>query len=346
MKRRVKVAILFGGKSAEHEVSIQSAKNVYKALDKKKYNVTLVRIDTAGKWYLYPEKQLLESSFSKKTSIRVTGKEISLQKTSIDVVFPVLHGPYGEDGSMQGLLKIIGIPFVGPSVLGSAIGMDKDVSKRLLRDANIPIADFLVFRKGDEIVFNDVSKQLGTPFFVKPANLGSSIGVKKVKKEDQFIDAINQAFLYDNKLIIEKYIDGREIECSVLGNDNPKASMAGEIIPSHEFYDFEAKYIDEKGAVLKIPADLTKHQMQTVKDLAVKSFKILCLEGMARVDMFMTKEGKLYINEINTIPGFTNISMYPKLWEVSGLSYKKLIDNLISLAIERFDKEQMLKNTI
>lgn len=319
MKKKIRVAVLFGGKSAEHEVSIESAKNVIKSLDLNKYDVIPVEIDKYGKG------------------------DLTLQ--NIDVVFPVLHGPFGEDGSMQGFLKVSEIAFVGSGVLGSAIGMDKDVTKRLLRDAGLPIGKFLVFENKEVPDFSKVKRALGLPVFIKPANLGSSVGVAKVKNVEEFEKAVKEAFLYDTKIIIEEYIKGREIECSVLGNEEPQASVPGEIIPTHEFYDYNAKYIDADGAKLKIPAELSEDKIREVQELAVKAFKVLCLEGMARIDFFLTDSKKLYLNEPNTIPGFTNISMYPKLWEASGLSYSKLIDKLILLALQKHKKQLELKTS-
>lgn len=355
-KRKIRVGILFGGKSVEHEVSIASAKNVYEALDKNKYEIDLIGISKEGLWHRFlpshlvslPQRDIdhLLSSIGK--IIKRDSKHFypSGPLDKIDVIFPVLHGAQGEDGIIQGFLKLLNIPFVGAGVLGSAIGMDKDVMKRLLRDAGLPIAKFLVFQKNEKVEFEKVVKQLGFPFFVKPANLGSSVGVSKVHKKNEFSKAIDDALQYDKKILIEEYIKGREIECSVLGNENPIASIAGEIIPQHEFYDYHAKYIDEKGALLKIPADIPKEVLEQIQSFAIRAFKILCCEGMARVDFFLTKKCKICINELNTIPGFTKISMYPKLWEASGISYAKLIDKLITLALERFDKEQKFKTSI
>lgn len=319
--KKIRVAVLFGGKSAEHEVSLQSAKNVIKSMDPQKYEIVEVMIGKDGQW----QEELLDGA---------------------DVVFPVLHGPYGEDGSMQGFLKIKNLPFVGPGVLGSAVAMDKDVAKRLLREAGLPIAKFLVIKKSEEVSFEDIKNELGLPFILKPANMGSSIGVAKVKSEEDFRTALENAFAYDTKVIAEEYIDRRELECSVLGNDDPQASVPGEIIATHELYDYEAKYIDENGAALIIPADLPAEKTKELQDLAIKTFKALCLEGMARIDFFMDPDNKLYINEANTIPGFTNISMYPKLWEASGVGYSELVDKLIELAMERFEREKKLKSTI
>jgi D-alanine-D-alanine ligase len=238
-----------------------------------------------------------------------------------------------------------GIPFVGADVLGSAIGMDKDVMKRLLKEAGIETAKCIVLRdyEKNSVSYDKVTESLGLPFFVKPANAGSSVGVSKVKNEEDFNKAIKEAFLYDRKILIEEFIQGREIECSVLGNDAPIASLPGEIIPRHEFYSYEAKYIDEFGADLDVPAKLDPETIQRVQETAVAAFRALCCEGMARVDFFLEKSGRLLINEINTIPGFTKISMYPKLWQVTGLSYKDLLDKLIELAVERHSKLQKIE---
>lgn len=363
MKNKIKVAIIFGGRSAEHEVSIQSAKNVYNSLDKNKYEIILIGIDRRGRWLLnQPAQLLLTSSNPKLARLNKSSKQVLLvQKNrsaklvsvsnnqnmgSVDVAFPVLHGPYGEDGTIQGMLKLLNIPFVGASVLGSALGMDKDAMKRLLNHAGIPTAKFLVFQHNQPIKFNAVVRKIGLPFFIKPANLGSSVGITKVKSEKEFKKAVKEAFTFDSKILIEEYIEGREIECSVLGNENPVASIPGEILPTHEFYSYSAKYIDENGAILKAPADLPKKLVKKVQELAIKTFKTLCCEGMARVDFFLKENGEVIVNEINTIPGFTNISMYPKLWEASGISYTKLVDRLIQLALERFKRDRELKTSI
>lgn len=357
-RRKIRVGILFGGRSAEHEVSLRSAKNVYEALDKEKYDPVLIGIDKRGKWLLEDRSRfLLENGNTKQEE---KGESVALVPQSdgaitnferpsagekIDVVFPVLHGTFGEDGTVQGLLKLANIPFVGAGVLGSAVGMDKDVAKRILRDAGIPIAKFKTFREKDEISFDAVSDDLGMPVFVKPANLGSSVGVSKVRDKEEFDRAVREAFAYDRKILIEEYIKGREIECAVLGNENPVASLPGEVVPKREFYSYEAKYIDEDGAALEIPAKLPEETVRRVQDMAVRAFKALECEGMARVDFFLKENGDLFVNEINTIPGFTSISMYPKLWEVSGISYSELVDRLIMLAIERFEKESRLKTS-
>lgn len=350
MTKKIKIAIIFGGKSAEHEVSIQSAKNIVSALDKNKYEPVLIYVDKFGQWFLNDsQKNLLEASLqdNAKTLASLKNQPIPFASTTqtIDVVFPILHGTYGEDGTMQGMLKLMNLPFVGCSVLSSAIGMDKDVMKRLLKEAKIPVAKFLVFRSPSDktLTYDNVKQKLGEIFFVKPANAGSSVGVSKVKNEEDFKKAVHEAFQYDNKIIIEEFIKGREIEVSVLGNENPIASVPGEITPTHEFYSYEAKYLDENGAILKIPAELPKDMIKKIQKLAIKTYQTLCCEGLSRVDMFLTSSGKVYVNEINTLPGFTKISMYPKLWEASGISYSDLLDKLIQLAREKFKNEANLK---
>lgn len=367
MDRKIRVGVLFGGRSAEHEVSLQSARSVIDALDHDRYEVVLIAIDKSGQWVLNEATRfLLEADNPKliKLNQGVANPRVALmpgekseqlisvsagsrQPGPIDVIFPVLHGTYGEDGTVQGLLKLADLPFVGAGVLGSAVGMDKDVMKRLLRDAGLPVAKFLVChrKEKDRISFEYVVKELGLPLFVKPANLGSSVGVVKVKSEADFNTALDEAFEYDNKILFEEFVPGREIECSVLGNDDPIASVPGEIIPQHEFYSYEAKYIDENGAILKVPAELSPDLIADVQHLAVETFKTCCCEGMARVDFFLKDNGQFIINEINTIPGFTKISMYPKLFEASGIPYKELVDRLIGLAIERFERDSRLKTS-
>lgn len=321
MKRKIKVGILYGGKSAEHEVSLLSARNVVDALDRKKHTPVLLKIDKRGRWEKPPE------IFFKK----------------VDVVFPILHGPLGEDGAVQGLLKLAGIPFIGADVLGSAIGMDKDVMKRLLLEAKLPIGPFRVLKKNEVWPsYQALIKTFGRTLFVKPANAGSSVGVSKAKDAKSFRRAVALAFKFDNKIIVEQALAAREIECAVLGNDDPIVALPGEVIPNQEFYSYEAKYLDENGARVEIPARLTKQQIKTVQGLAKKVFQTLEAASLARVDFFLTQEGKWYVNEINTIPGFTNVSMYPKAFEASGISYVKLIERLITLALERFEQNQKL----
>ncbi|MGI0119757.1 D-alanine--D-alanine ligase [Zooshikella sp. RANM57] len=360
--KKINVAIIFGGKSAEHEVSLQSARNVYKAIDKEKYNPILIGIDKSGKWLLNEDSSfLINADNPQLISLNASQHPITLvpecngqicstlnqqHVNTIDVAFPILHGPLGEDGTVQGFLKLANIPFVGSSVLGSAVGMDKDVMKRLLRDAGIPIAKFLTLHVSDEQPsFETLVQHFGLPLFIKPANMGSSIGVHKVKNESDYQHALKDAFSFDVKVIIEEYIEGREIECAVLGNQHPITSTVGEIITNHEFYGYETKYIDENGATIEIPAQLSDDTLNQAREVALRTFKVLSCEGLGRVDMFLTASGKIFVNEINTMPGFTQISMYPKLWEASGISYPALIDKLIQLALERHEQSKRLKNS-
>ena len=360
--KKITVGILFGGKSAEHEVSLQSAKNVFDAIDKSKYEPILIGIDKSGQWLLNQQSEfLLNTSNPKLIKLNQASDQVALapqsngqianlsQGTSnlkIDVVFPILHGPFGEDGTVQGLLKLANIPFVGAGVLGSAIGMDKDIMKRLLREANLAIGKFISLKASDSIPnYEDIKNKLGNPFFIKPANMGSSIGISKIHNEAEYLSGLKNAFVFDTKIIIEEFIKGRELECAVLGNDNAQASVVGEIIASHEFYSYEAKYIDEKGASLEIPAKIPATTAELIRNTALKVFKVLNCEGLARVDFFLKENGSIIVNEINTMPGFTKISMYPKLWEASNISYTDLIDRLIQLAIERFNTESKIQSS-
>jgi len=339
--RKINVGILCGGKSAEHEVSLQSAKNVIEAIDREKYNPILIAIDKTGKWFLRDSANfLLYANDPKRICLSEDNSspayiENLKAEEKIDVIFPILHGPFGEDGTVQGLLKLANIPFVGSDVLGSAIGMDKDVMKRLLRDAEIPICDFLVLKSSKPVPnFKIISEKMGLPFFLKPANMGSSIGVYKIHDEKEYLEGLKNAFLYDNKVIIEEFVKGRELECAVLGNDDPIVSIIGEITSSHDFYSYYAKYIDENGAVLTIPANIPVETAKRIQELAIKTFQTLEAKGLSRVDFFLKEDGTILINEINTMPGFTKISMYPKLWSASGIQYSELIDRLITLALE------------
>jgi len=354
--KRLTVGIIFGGKSAEHEVSLQSAKNVYDAIDRGRFDPVLIGIDKNGVWRSTGGSlSLLNSGDPRLISLSAEGEPVTLAPAcagllsgkagaaapgeapppKLDVIFPILHGPLGEDGTVQGLLKLAGVPFVGSGVLGSAVSMDKDVMKRLFRDAGLPIGKFLAVKSCEKLPsYAEITKLLNNPFFVKPANMGSSVGISKVKNEADYANAVKEAFKYDEKIIIEEFIPGREIECAVLGNENPIASVPGEIIPTHEFYSYNAKYVDENGARLEIPAPLDADCQKRVQDLAIKAFQTLCCEGLSRVDFFLKENGEVLINEINTIPGFTKISMYPKLWEASGIGYTELITRLIELALE------------
>jgi D-alanine-D-alanine ligase len=349
VNNRLTVGIIFGGKSAEHEVSLQSAKNVYEAIDRGRFDPVLIGIDKNGVWRSTGGSlSLLNSSDPRRISLNAEGDPVTMMPASagvlsthaanslkLDVIFPILHGPLGEDGTVQGLLKLAGVPFVGSGVLGSAVGMDKDVMKRLLRDAGLPIGKFLTFRHSEKLPpFAEVKAALGSPLFVKPANMGSSVGISKVRNEEEYENAVKEAFKYDVKIIIEEFIQGREIECAVLGNENPAASIPGEIIPTHEFYSYDAKYLDENGARLEIPAKIDVDCQKRVQELAIKVFQTLCCEGLSRVDFFLKENGEILINEINTMPGFTKVSMYPKLWEASGIGYTELISRLIELALK------------
>lgn len=363
--QKIKVAVIFGGRSAEHEISLQSAKNVIESLDKDRFDPVLIGIDRTGRWFLN-EKSIHLLNTDNTTMIQMADQknEIALTPTginsklininnntdisNIDVIFPVLHGPFGEDGTIQGLAKMANIPCVGAGIPGSAIGMDKDIMKRLLRDAGIQTAKFITMTKDTKksYAYNLIVKQLGKDFFVKPANLGSSVGINKVKDKAGYAKAVEEAFNYDNKIIIEEQITGKEIECAILGNENPIASVAGEIIPTDDFYSYNAKYIDENGANLVIPAKISDKLLKKVQEISLKTFRTLECRGMARVDMFITHTDEIIINEINTIPGFTKISMYPKLWEYSGIPYQELITKLILLAIEDFENREKLKITV
>lgn len=337
----INLLVLFGGQSSEHDVSIMSARNITKALDPIKYSIYLVGIDRQGGWHHITNiNSIYDPGFDLNSDRSVAEIDIfstmsNISISSIDVIFPILHGPNGEDGTVQGLAKLLNIPIVGTPLLGSAINMDKDVTKRLLRDAGIPTAQFMSFHISTlpNISYSIVSDRLGLPFFIKPANLGSSMGISKVHNQSEFLSSLNKAFSFDTKIIIEEAIVGREIECSVLGNNNPIASIPGEIVTTHEYYDYQAKYCDNQGTQIIIPAKLSSNQISRVKNLAIKAFLATECRGMARVDMFLT-DSDLFISELNTIPGFTNNSMYPKLWEASGISYSKLLDKLIQLALE------------
>ncbi len=364
MQYKTRVAVLFGGRSAEHEVSLQSARNVIDAIDKEKYEPVLIAIDRAGAWFLNAESMpLLNSDNPRLIALNSCHNPVSLIPgdqagvlvnpqsptaiDAVDVIFPVLHGPYGEDGSIQGLAKLANVACVGSDILGSAISMDKDVSKRLLREAAIPVARHLCLRRNDlsNELPEQVAQTLGFPAYVKPANMGSSVGVVKVMDAAELIPAINSALQYDTKVLIEEEIIGREIECSVLGNDDPLASPVGEIETSDGFYSYEKKYIDETAAVLKIPAELDQATLERIQATSVTAFKALECRGMARVDMFLTADGEIFVNEINTIPGFTAISMYPKLWQAAGVSYTELIDRLIQLALQEHKDKSNLSTT-
>lgn len=362
MAQKTRVAVLFGGESSEHAVSLESGKNIAGAIDRNKYEVHLIGIDKTGMMRSITSDVLNKTDVTAPIDLAKVGTKVFIVpaegKTAelmeletgkrvgqIDVVFPILHGPYGEDGTMQGYLRFLGLPFVGPSVLGSAVGMDKDFTKRLLRDGGLPIPKFVCLKRHETSThnFDNLQKELGLPFFLKPANMGSSVGVHKITTAEKFMAAIKDAFQYDTKVMVEEFIEGREIECAILGNKELTASVPGEVIPQHEFYSYDAKYIDGNGAGIEIPAKLSDAKAGEVREMAKAVFSVLGCEGLSRVDLFLKKDGTLLVNEINTLPGFTKISMYPKMMGATGVAYTDLIDRLINLAIERTKEERALK---
>jgi D-alanine-D-alanine ligase len=367
--KKLRVAVLYGGRSGEHEVSLQSAASVINYLDRDRFEIVPVAIDKQGRWHLN-DISLLEGKKSLpvfKNAPKVvlppnpadTGVGSALirlgesgEARGIDVVFPVMHGPLCEDGTIQGLLELADLPYVGCGVLASAIAMDKEMAKRVARDAGIPIVPYVslkheVWKKEKQQLAKSIEEQLGYPVFVKPANLGSSVGVHKVKEPSGLNAALEDAFNYDRKVLVEAAVNAREIEMSVLENleagADPLVSIPGEIDPAHEFYSYEAKYLDEKGAALIIPAKLDPAETKRAQDIGRKAFTALECEGMARVDLFLDRtSGEFLFNELNTIPGFTSISMYPKLWEASGIGYRELLSKLVDLAISRHEKKKTL----
>ena len=360
-KKRLRVGVLFGGRSGEHEVSLVSAASVIRGLDPDKYEPVPVGITKDGHWLvgegaakLLPDilksgRRVMLTADPTEAAIVPLDRGAGAQR--FDVIFPVMHGTFGEDGTIQGMLELADIPFVGAGVLGSAIGMDKDVSKRLCESAGIPVVPWVtVFRwrweKEPSAVQAEIEEKFPYPVFVKPATLGSSVGMTKVHNSAELAPALNLACEFGMKILVEQAVSAREIEVSVLGNHDPQASVPGEIVPHREFYDYTAKYLED-GTQLLIPADLKPAQMKKIQELAVKAFSTLELLGMARVDFFLEKKGgKLFLNEVNTIPGFTSISMYPKLWEASGIGFRELIDKLIELALEMHREKARTKYAI
>lgn len=366
MKDKKRVAVIFGGQSSEHEVSRVSAESVLKNIDRSKFDVVMIGITKEGKWLHYdgPVEKLSTGEWESiaeasakdekdtqsiidKNSVRdFLNKLCSYQGKKIDVVFPVLHGCNGEDGTIQGLLELADIPYVGCGVLGSALGMDKGFAKIVFEKEGIPQARYLVFtrkqvRQEPKQLAKQIEDAIGYPCFVKPCNAGSSVGVSKVHNGIELGKALSIAAKFDRRILVEEFVDGREVECAVLGNDDPKASIVGEIIPCNEFYDYEAKYSSQSTSEIKIPADLPEETVNKIREYAIRAFKALDCAGLSRVDFFVhRKTGKVYINEINTLPGFTSISMYPKLWDACGITYNKLIDKLIDLAVERFENSK------
>jgi D-alanine-D-alanine ligase len=363
---KIRVGLIYGGRSGEHEVSILSANSVISAIDRQKYDVVPIGITKEGRWL--PGQSpvpLVESArtCAKELQVRVLGTNnsnepislVSNQKQGeilsgildkVDVIFPVMHGPFGEDGTIQGLLELADIPYVGGGVLASSVGMDKALMKAVFLQNGLPVGDYLVFlrkewRSNPDHVLDEIEQKISYPCFIKPANLGSSVGISKAHLRNELKKALDLAAEYDRKIVVEKMLSGKEVECGVLGNDEPKASVPGEIVPCTEFYDYEAKYILNDSKLI-IPAEISPELTRKVQDLAIRSFKAVDCAGLARVDFFVdTGKNEIYVNEINTIPGFTKISMYPKMWEASGIGYTELIDRLLQLAVERFeDKKQ------
>ena len=362
--RRIRIGVIFGGRSVEHEVSLVSAASIISALDKEKYEVIPIGIASTGQWLsssetlrLLREKQSTELEREqllvpdpRKQSLVAINDGGNVGK-SIDVIFPVVHGRFGEDGTLQGLFELADIPYVGPGVLGSAVGMDKAIQKELLIRANIPTAPSIWFtleeyNYGHKKIISEIERRLKYPVFVKPSNSGSSIGINKAHHRKELLHSIDIAAQFDRKILVEQGINNaREIECGVLGNDHPIASVPGEIVPSNEFYDYNAKYVDENSEAI-IPARLPGPIVKKIKQYALSAFRALDCAGMARVDFLVTrKSNRIYLNEINTIPGFTSISMYPKLWQASGITYSALLDKLVELAIERHKVKAKLKTT-
>lgn len=346
------IAIVFGGKSPEHEISVRSAKNVIKAIDQSRYKLTHIGIDRQGQWRLvnmeeiekYVPESGVELAFMPGHSDPIIRMDTHKPLVNIDLLYLVLHGPNGEDGTVQGLIRLLDLPFIGPDVLGSSAAMDKAVTKSLLRDAGIGVAPGLVVHvsEKDQLNYAAIVSEYGLPLFVKPANMGSSVGVHKVKDASSFAKAITDAFLYDNKVLIESMIKGREVECAVMGNAHPRASTIGEIVTPEE-YSFEAKYVSQTEAEIHIPARLEEEVIQKLQEVALSAYQAVGCEVLTRVDMFLTEKGEIYVNELNTLPGFTNISMFPKLWEQAGISFTELTNQLINYAFERYDSRKKLK---
>ena len=376
MPRKIRVGVLFGGQSSEHEVSLASARSVMRAMDPEKYDVVPIGITKQGQWLASGDPMAaLRSGVDPNSVPRLTsvlapdpkgegqveivelasasqnGLAVAATGKPLDVIFPVLHGPYGEDGTIQGLLQMANIPYVGAEVLGSAVGMDKQTMKRLFRADGLPVLPFVgvgrdEWRSDPQGVQRMAEERLAYPMFAKPANMGSSVGISKIHGPGEFAPALDLAAKYDRKLLIEQGVDARECECGVLGNNRPEASVVGEIVPGNEFYDYRAKYVDDNSELI-IPAELPQEVSDKIRGLAIAAFKAIDASGMARVDFFVARDfSQIWLNEINTIPGFTRISMYPKLWEASGLSYSALIDRLIQLALERHEERQMNKSAL
>ena len=360
MSDKLQLSVLCGGQSTEHEISVRSTKNILAALDKNKYEISVIYITQGGQWWLLNGVQdflegdlssLLESGQAEPITVVLGDGNQSWQslnnskrRYSTECVFPVLHGTNGEDGVLQGLLHLLHLPYVGADVLSSAICMKKDITKQRLRAVGIVTPDWHTIHPHDSLdgLYPKLAAQFGKTLFVKPTSLGSSVAIASVNNQTDFDKAVKEALLYDEHVMAEPRIYGREIECSVLGNQNPQASLPGEIINRLDYYSYEAKYIDPKGASTKAPAKLPKKIIEEIQQIAIEAFKVMRCSGMARVDFFLVDDKNILVNELNTIPGFTNISMYPTMWEASGLTYSDLLDKLIELAMERFHNQQSL----
>lgn len=357
--KKIKLGLFFGGKSTEHEVSIRSAECIVKNLNAERYELLPVGVDKVGKFHVGIEKvrvampeacKIIENACERANSGRLEFcKDIPDHLSDdfsefVDVVFPIIHGYFGEDGGIQGLMRAFGIPFVGPDILGSAVGMDKDLQKRVFRERGIAVAKSITIFSENEANYKEVAKDLGEILFVKPANIGSSVGISKIGNEQEFDAAVRLAFLYDYKVVIEEFIDGREVECAVLGNAEPQVSLCGEIIlKGSDFYDYDTKYIKSDGCKIYVPAEISEDLANKIRGIAAYAFKAACCEGMARVDFLIRKNGEPILNEINTVPGFTSISVYPSAWVAGGMSIESLVDNLVNLAFERKSRENKLK---
>ncbi|WP_185154052.1 D-alanine--D-alanine ligase family protein [Fulvivirga sp. M361] len=343
MADKQKVAILYGGRSVEHQISINSAKNVFQQIDKTQFEPVLIGISKTGEWHL---KKEVDSDFTgcKPLSLVLDPGNFFLQngdeRVTVDIFFPVLHGTDGEDGSIQGLLQAMDMPFVGTGVLGSSLAMNKLTSKQLFQAANIPVSRYIScnFEDRDTFSFDTIAEDIGLPFMAKAANLGSSVGVVKVKSKNDFDEAMELCFQFDRSVLFEEYIEGRELECSVMGNTSPHASLPAEIIISkdYEFYTYEAKYLDPNAVTLQVPAVLEDNLVQKIQKLSIQAYQALHCDDFARVDLFLTKDNEVLVNEINTIPGFTNSSMFPMMWEERGISFPELITQLITMAQDKY----------
>jgi D-alanine-D-alanine ligase len=354
-----KLGLLYGGKSAEHKVSMQTALAVIKALDLEKFDIYPVYITEEGEWVKgpmleAPAESVKQLEFSQGEAMSPAALAPAMFKSaeegSFDVIFPLLHGPNGEDGTVQGMLELLNLPYVGNGVLASSAGMDKVIMKNIFAQAGLPQVNYVWFvrsewQKAGETAYEKVENELGYPCFVKPANLGSSVGISKCSNREELTAAFEEAFQFDRKIIVEEGVTAREIELGVLGNDEPECSVAGEIVPKKDFYDYKAKYEDGDTAMI-IPAEITEEEYSTLNEMSIRAFKALDCSGLVRADFFLTHDGKVMINEVNTMPGFTPFSMFPLLWKHTGVEYPQLIERLVNLAIERHTEKQSIKHTM